>query len=163
MISRRSISTFSIVAIAIAAVVVFANREWHCGATIAKRSAGQIAAPDRVKHIGPVRVDVQFQGTILTGKGASTSSEAAGYQSIDLPGLHKYHFDHTPSVTRLRIRSDAKTVYDGPPVARPPAKVDGRLGVDFDWSDQSASVTVYDRCSIASHWTWIVNRLRGAL
>ncbi len=160
-IARRTLVVAGI-AVAIGAVVALSDREWHCGATVSKRSAGQIRGPDKARHVGPVSIDVQRHGTIVGDVRKSKSSEASGtFQSIDLPGKGLYHFDYTGGITRLLVRSDAQTIYDGPPVARPPKKVTGRLGIDFEWRDESGSVTVFDRCSIRSHFDWLLRELRG--
>jgi len=146
--------------VGVIAVFAFADREWHCGATITKRSAGQIQSPGKVKHVGPVSIGIQQYGTILTRSDRTVSNDPSGsFQMIDLPGKHNYHFDYTGDVSKIRIRSDSQLVYDGRPVARLPTRIDGRLGIDFEWNEQSGSVTVFDRCSIRSHWDWLTRRL----
>ena len=159
--ARRALWVAAIIAAALA-VYALSDREWHCGATVTKRSAGQIRGPGQARHVGPVSIDVQQHGTIVGDRGRSTSPDASGsFVPIDLPGRRNYHFDFNGGVTRLRVRSDAQTVYDGPPVARPAAKVTGRLGIDFEWREETGSVTVFDRCSIRSHVDWLWRELRG--
>ena len=161
--NARRLLWLAAIAAALAAVYLVSDREWHCGAVVTKHSAGQIRSPGKASHVGPFTIDVQQHGTIVTGgTGKRKSDEASGsFSTIDLPGKRNYHFDFSGGVSRLRVRSDSTVIYDGPPVARPAAKVTGRLGIDFDWREESGSVTVFDRCSIRSHWDWLVKQIAG--
>jgi hypothetical protein len=159
--ARRMLTLLAFVVVA-GVVYALSDREWHCGATITKHSAGQIRGPGKARHVGPVSIDVTQHGTIVGGERKSKASDAFGsFQLIDLPGKRNYHFDYTGGVTRLRVRSDAQTIYDGPPVARPPGRVTGKLGIDFEWSEDTGSVTVFDRCSIRSHFDWLLAALKS--